>query len=372
VENLPSSALFSGCHDDRVITAADRRRDAIWLCLYTAGKLARCCSISGATMTYTLRLWLAAFLLAASSAQGAETVRFAVQKTGTAAWELGVIRAHKLDLQADLTIDTIDLASPEAGKIALIGGAADIIVSDWLWVSRERSSGARLVFYPYSTALGAVMVPKESPIQTPADLRGHRLGVAGGPIDKSWLLLQGALKQDGIDLKSQATIVYGTPPLLAEKALMGEMDATLNFWNFCAALEAKGMRRLIDIEDLLPQLGAKGPVAMVGYVFDETWAARHPAALARFIEVTRQAKNLLATSDGEWERISAFLDDKDPVTRNFYRDRYRQGIPRRSIDDEERDAQILLGVLAQQGGPELVGPASALAPGTFFRAVAGR
>jgi NitT/TauT family transport system substrate-binding protein len=318
-------------------------------------------------MTQIFRSWVAAFLVAASSARGAETVRFAMQKTGTAVWELNVIRAHRLDLQADLTIETIDLASPEAGKIALIGGAADIVVSDWLWVSRERSSGTRLVFYPYSTALGAVMVPKQSSIQTPADLRGRRLGVAGGPIDKSWLLLQGALKERGIDLKSQATIVYGTPPLLAEKALMGEMDATLNFWNFCAALEAKGMRRLLSIEDLLPQLGAKGPVAMVGYVFNEAWAARHPAALARFIAVTREAKNLLATSDSEWERISALVDDKDPVTRNFYRDRYREGIPRRSIDDEERDAQTLFGVLAKQGGPELVGPASALAPGTFFR-----
>jgi len=294
-----------------------------------------------------------------------------VQKTGTAAWELNVIKAHNLDRQAGLTIETIDLASPEAGKIALIGGAADIVVSDWLWVSRERSSGVPLVFYPYSTALGAVMVPKQSPIQTPADLRGHRLGVAGGSIDKSWLLLQGALKQRGIDLKSQATVVYGTPPLLAEKALMGEMDATLNFWNFCATLEAKGMRRLLRIEDLLPQLGATGPVAMVGYAFDETWAARHPTAIARFIEVTRQAKNILATSDNEWERISALLDEKDPLARNVYRDRYREGIPRRSIDDEEKDAQILFGVLANQGGPELVGPASALAPGTFFRAANG-
>jgi len=36
----------------------------------------------------------------------------------------------------------------------------DIIVSDWLWVSRERGLGAKLTFYPYSSALGAVMVPE--------------------------------------------------------------------------------------------------------------------------------------------------------------------------------------------------------------------
>ena len=36
---------------------------------------------------------------------------------------------------------------------------ADVIVSDWLWVGRERTLGDDLVFYPYSSALGAVMVP---------------------------------------------------------------------------------------------------------------------------------------------------------------------------------------------------------------------
>ena len=166
----------------------------------------------------------------------------------------------------------IELASPEAGKIALRAGNADIIVSDWLWVSRERGLGAKLTFYPYSSALGAVMVPAASPIRTLADLKGRKLAVAGGPIDKNWLLLQAWLKQDGIDLKSEATIVYGAPPLLTAKTLSGEMDATLNYWNFCAVLEAKGFRRVAGIEDLLPRLGASGRIAMIGYVFDETWA----------------------------------------------------------------------------------------------------
>ena len=44
------------------------------------------------------------------------------QKTGTFAWELAVIRAHGLDKQADLSIEVIELASPEAGKIALRAG----------------------------------------------------------------------------------------------------------------------------------------------------------------------------------------------------------------------------------------------------------
>jgi NitT/TauT family transport system substrate-binding protein len=322
---------------------------------------------------FTRILLVTAVLAAATAApsRAAESIRLAVQKTGTFAWELAVIRTHGLDRQANLVIEVSELASPEAGKIALRGGGADIIVSDWLWVSRERGLGAKLTFYPYSSALGAVMVPNSSSIRTLADLRGRKLAVAGGPIDKNWLLLRASMKQDGIDLKSESTVVYGAPSLLAAKTLGGEMDATINYWNFCAALEAKGLRRLIGIEDLLPRLGAKGRTAMIGYVFDEGWGSANRDAVARFIAMTREAKEILATSDAEWEKIAPLTGAADAATLRAYRDRYREGIPRRPIADEEADARILYRVLAGIGGRELVGPAQELDPGTFYRAISG-
>jgi NitT/TauT family transport system substrate-binding protein len=190
-------------------------------------------------------------------------------------------------------------------------------------------------------------------------------------LDKSWLLLQGALKQDGIDLKTQATIAYGAPMLLAEKTLQGEMDATLNYWNICAGLEAKGFRRLIGIEELLPKLGAKGRTSMLGYVFHEQWAAANRDTVSRFITVARKAKEILATSDGEWTRIAPLVGAPGPTALKFYRDRYRQGIPRRPIDEEEADARVLYRVLAALGGRGLVGSANELEAGTFYRPKSG-
>ena len=318
-------------------------------------------------------LLITALALSASltSRSDAETIRLAVQKTGTFAWELAVIRSHGLDKQAKLSIEPVELASPEAGKIALRAGSADIIVSDWLWVSRERSLGGKLAFYPYSSALGAVMVPNNSPMHTLADLKGHTLAVAGGPIDKSWLLLQASMKQDGTDLKTESNIIYGAPPLLTAKALSGETDATLNYWNFCAALEAKGFRRLAGIEDILPRLGAKGRTAMVGYVFDEAWGNSHADLLARFIAMTRKAKEILSTSDADWDRIQSLTGAADVATLRAYRDRYREGIPRRSVAEEEEDARVLYRVLAKIGGRDLVGPAPELDPGTFYHGIPG-
>jgi NitT/TauT family transport system substrate-binding protein len=149
------------------------------------------------------------------------------------------------------------------------------------------------------------------------------------------------------------------------------MDATLNYWNFCAALEAKGLRRLVGVEDVLPGFGVRGRPALVGYVFDQSWAAAKRELVTRFLAAARSAKEILATSDAEWERIAPLVGARDAAALEVYRDRYREGIPRRPIADEEADARLLYRVLTSLGGVELAGPASELDPGTFYRANSG-
>jgi NitT/TauT family transport system substrate-binding protein len=297
----------------------------------------------------------------------ADSIRLAVQKTGTLSWELDVMRAHQLDKQAGITIKILELASPEAGKIALRGGSVDVVAADWLWVTRERELGTKLVFYPYSSTLGAVMVPENSPIRTLTDLQNKTVAVAGGPIDKSWLLLRAAAKQKGVDLSTQANVVYGSPALLAGKMIQGEFDATLTYWNFSTQLETRGFRQVVGIDDLLPDFGIAGPLSMIGYVFDEAWAATHPRTIDRFLDASQKAKQILLTSDAEWERIAPLVGVHDALALKIYRDRYRQGIPRRSVDAEENDARVLYRLLRTLGGPALVGQGTELAPGTFYR-----
>ena len=318
-----------------------------------------------------LALALVASVIAASTAMAADRIRLVAQRTGSLAWELDVIKAHGLDKKAGLDIETLELASTEAGKVALRGGSADIIVSDWTWVARERALGDSLLYYPYLSTLGAVMAPAGSPIRDAADLKGKKLAVAGGPIDKSWLLLRALALQSGIDLRTAATVVYGAPPLLSQKALQGETDATLTFWNFCADLEAAGLKRAISMDDVLHRLGATGPVAMLGYVFDGGWAAKNRAALDRFLDASRQAKEILASTPAEWQRLAPRIGVADPAALALYRTGYSEGIPRRPVAEEETDARGLYHSLADIGGTELVGPARELEPGSFYRHAAG-
>jgi NitT/TauT family transport system substrate-binding protein len=87
--------------------------------------------------------------------------------------------------------------------------------------------------------------------------------------------------------------------------------------------------------------------------------------------MTRKAKQLLATSDAAWDKIAPLTGTSDASLLKTYRARYREGIPHRSIAEEEQDARVLYRVLAETGGRDLVGPAAELDPGTFYHAVPG-
>jgi NitT/TauT family transport system substrate-binding protein len=306
------------------------------------------------------------------AAETPSKVKIGVLKFGTVSWALDTIQANGLDKAEGIELDIVPLASTQATTVGLHGGSVDIIATDWLWVSRERSSGGNFTFSPFTTALGSIMVPPNSPIRTLADLKGKRLGVAGGPLDKSWLLIVAySLRTAKIDLRTETRQEYGAPPLLNERAKQGQIDAVLNFWPYAARLEAEGFTQLIGLEEVVRELGAKGEVSMVGYVFSEDWAKQNLAGVQGFLRAAAKADDLLATSNEEWDRLKPLMAENDPTfteaTFEALRRRYREGIPERSVAENEADAKVLYQFLRELGGEKLVGPGTELAPGTFWR-----
>jgi NitT/TauT family transport system substrate-binding protein len=308
------------------------------------------------------------FMILGSTVQAAEEVRVGLLKFGTVNWEMQTMKDAALDTANGVDVKVIPFASGDASEIALLAGAVDIIVSDWLWVSRMRASGRALALSPYSSSVGSIMVANDSPVKSLADIKGLKLGIAGGPLDKSWLLLQGMAKSKyGTDLAKDNEIVFAAPPLLAEKTRSGELDAMLNYWHYCARLEVAGFRYVVSAEDAAYELGATGPVSAIGYVFSEVWANKHPTLLSGFLAASETTKQLLKTSDAAWEQLGEAGAIKDnEKSRNALRDRFRTGIPYRPIGDELVDARALYRVLAELGGKKLVGESAELVDGTFW------
>ena len=309
---------------------------------------------------------LALFAVAgAARAADLGTIRVGVLKFGTVNWELDVIKTHGLDRKEGFTLAVETFGGNDAADVALMGGSVDAIVEDWLFVSRQRAEGVPLTFVPYSSNVGAVMV-KEG-IDSLADLKGKRLGIAGGPLDKGWLLLQAyARSTTGMDLKREVEPVYGAPPLLNEKLKSGELAAVLNYWHFGARLEPEGYKRLIGIGQVQEALGIPASVPQLGYIFQEPWAESHKELVQAFVRASRAAKAIMKSDDQEWQRLKPLTRAENDAQLDAFMRRYREGIVERWGEKERNEAAKLYEVVAGLGGEELVGKSRTLAPGTFW------
>lgn len=318
-----------------------------------------------------LCVWLLAGLLTVTSmgvdAKQTNRIRVGVLKFGTVNWELDVVLTHGLAKRHGVDLVVVPLASKSATQVAIQGGAVDVIVSDWIWVSRQRAEDRDYTFVPYSTAVGALMVEPKSGIEALSDLKGRRLGVAGGPVDKSWLLLRAYSRRKlGQDLADLVEPSFAAPPLLNELALRGELPAVLNFWHYSARLDASGMKTLLQVKDLLPELDVFSVVPLVGWVFHEKWADAHRKTLTGFLRASFAAKEILNESDSEWERLRPMLKVADDATMISLRDAYRAGIPLCFGDGEIAASKKIFEILVKEGGEALVGRSQTLSDGTFW------
>ncbi|WP_027173520.1 ABC transporter substrate-binding protein [Methylobacterium sp. 10] len=313
----------------------------------------------------TAALWPLAGSVTAAAAGPA--IRIGSLPFGTVAWEAAVIKARGLDAANGFTLDVVKLAGNDAARIAFLGGQVDTIVGDLLWAGRLGNEGRAMRFIPYSTTEGSLMVPAGSAIAGLKDLVGKRLGVAGGPLDKNWLLLKAQAKDAaGIDLESQAQVAYGAPPLLALKLEQGELDAALLYWTYCARLEPKGFTRLIGSDDIMRAFGATGSIALIGYLFEGATVSDKAEAIAGFARASRTAKEMLANDPTTWDVVRPLMSAEDEPTFEALKRDFLAGIPRRPLATERTDGERLFGVLAKLGGERLVGAGKTLPAGLYF------
>jgi NitT/TauT family transport system substrate-binding protein len=318
------------------------------------------------------RTWLAggaaAAFAAGRPAQAAlPALRLGVLQFGTVQWVGDIIKRHGLDTANGFTLSIVTLANNDAGRVALMAGAADVVVSDWMFVGNQRAAGTKLCFAPFSSATGGVMVARSSPIQSLADLAHRKLGVAGGSVDKSWLIVRAAAKAaPGFDLTEAADVVYGAPPLLSAKLMQRELDAVLTYWNFAARLEAADFRQVVSVDDCARGLGLPGGLSLVGFVFHEDWANGNGAAINGFLAAASAANDLLAGSEQEWQQIRPLMNAPDDALFRRLQQRFVAGITHPSAAAQEQAAAQVFDVLLHTGGTQATDGLQQLPPGIFW------
>lgn len=283
---------------------------------------------------------------------------------GTVSWELQVIKDKGLDTANGFTLETQEFAGNPATQVALQGGEVDAIVTDVLWAAQQEAHGLDLTLIPYSTAVGGLMVREDSPAQKLSDFKGQKIAIAGGPVDKSWLILRGLGLKQGFDLAAETEQVFAAPPLVMEAALSGEAQGAVNFWHFMAKMKARGMKELISVSDAAQELGLDPTTPLLGYAVSVKAVADHPEIVDGLARASRQAKQMLATDDALWEELRPIMNAKSDEEFAFLREGFRAGIPPEGPADPDA-AQALFKALAELGGDELTGGLTALPEGLF-------
>ena len=299
----------------------------------------------------------------------AKKIRIGSLQYGSVNWELKLIQDLKLDEENSFELEIVELASKNAAAVALQGGAVDLIVTDWFWVSRQRNEKRLFSFIPHSMAAGGLIASEKSRIVNDLDLKNKKIGVAGGQVDKGWLIFRAYYKKEyGTDLIDLSRPVFGAPPLLNKKMQQSDFDAILTYWPYQAKLLTdKSFKKVININEILRELGIPSGMPVIGWVFRDNWGKNNSVVLDNFLKASDEAKKIMLESDKIWEKIRPNMMAEDDLLFSNLREIYREGIPTKKFTEIQIEgAKKLYSILSEIGGKELVGNAKELSPGTFW------
>ena len=114
---------------------------------------------------------------------------------------------------------------------------------------------------------------------------------------------------------------------------------------------------MLDVEQMADSLGAKGKVALVGFLVRP---GVPEATLAAFGKAVRQADDLLASEPKAWDALRPKMQAPDNATFEALKRDFLRGIPKKPRAAEIADAQAFFDVVAKLGGTALVGEATSL------------
>lgn len=274
---------------------------------------------------------------------GHPVVSISVLQFGTAHWELDHILHRGLDRKHGYRLELTPVANLPASRLAVTSGSVNGAVADLLWAQSRYQSGTPYLYIPFSSQIGDVVVADGSAIQSVADLAGKRIGVAGGPDSKGWILLQKVAAQQGLNLSDSSDVQFAAPPLLNQALKRGQMDVIVTYWHFAARLKGEGgWRSAFRMADLLAALNLDTNLPVLGYVFPARWAREHPSLVRRFADSLREAKAELAENSAHWERLRPLMGNPDTGIFQALREGFVAGTPAPQTDQRTADLHRLL------------------------------
>lgn len=283
------------------------------------------------------------------------TIRMMLNPAGTMSFPPFVIKKFKLDEKYGFKFETINYTNANTATAAMQSKSAEMIVYEWLATARIIDGGIPIVgVAPFMTYVNTVLVPKDSPIKTLADLKGKRLGVHS-KTSYDWMIMQAAAKQKyGVDLAKEVTIQEAAAPLLRGSIDQGQLDAT-QMWNSLAAdmLASGKYKTLVSIRAITEDLG----IPTVPYLFfgmRADYVKENPDNVKAFVAAYQEVYEILKTNDDVWEERGKEMKLSPEGIKEF-RDQVRRDLVKTFTPDMNPALQKTFDIVLKVAGPEVIG-----------------
>ncbi|WP_018657737.1 ABC transporter substrate-binding protein [Actinomadura flavalba] len=217
----------------------------------------------------------------------------------------GFFKAEGLDVKLQ-TVNGFAAALP-----LLKGGSIDFAHGGHVGTIKAQSEGvAKLRIVAEASAmtknLNGVLVPKDSPIKTPADLAGKKIGT-NSKGDQMSLLLRATLEPHGVKIDEEKNVVVAPFPNQEQLLKTGKVDAIVVPEPFISGVQQSlGARLLTDFSS-----GPTKDFPITGYVTTDEFASKNPKTVAAFQRAFAKAQ-ALATDRAELQDAMPRFTKMDP------------------------------------------------------------
>lgn len=243
-------------------------------------------------------------MLAVTPAQAQAPRKFTIAVIpGVQTFVVTIMEREQLFKKYNLEPQIQKLISPSAIHPLIAEGKVDIGFGGFTNMAIARSQGRSvLVFAVLSSPTNFVLVPRESPLQSVADLKGKKVGIFGGPgaATSSILFIIGK-RWHGVDIMRESQMVTAPSPALVGLLDKKELDAALVGTNESLQLFLTGKYRVIlDLaEEWERRMGRAA--AHVSIDTTEAFAKANPEIIRDFIRAYREAARLIRARADVWE-----------------------------------------------------------------------
>lgn len=222
----------------------------------------------------------------------------------------------------DVTLEEFETAQPLMD--ALVSGKIDVAGYTAYAITMNASLRAKKVLY-YATSLvedakhpiSKLLVKKDSPLASIAELKGKRVGILPTIAYKLWM--EAILAKNGVD-PATVTLQNVAPPMSASALESGTVDALFTNDPAAAAVLKTGLGKELVAGAVVPEfLGSPFPFA--SFNIDKAYADAHPAVAAKIVKSLDEAIALIDAEPAKAKMsMEKFVKETEKPFVPFYAD----------------------------------------------------